>query len=109
MVTPKRKGGKHNMENYRDCRDHRDDRDRRDRRDDREKKRLEDIIKKLPPNYAVGGVFLNGLLVPVTNFSNATGDLGYFINDGQVVLVDTDKVDGLAFGEPEEAEEEEEE
>jgi hypothetical protein len=74
----------------------------------KEGKKVEDILKKLPPGYTMGGIFLNGLLVPVTNFSNMDGSVGYFINDGQVVLVDTKKVNGLAFAPVEEPEEEEE-
>jgi hypothetical protein len=71
---------------------------------------IEDILKKLPPNYPVGGLFLNGLLVPVANISNVCDCCAYFVDgDGQVVVVDTNKVDGLSFGAAEEEEEEEEE
>lgn len=75
--------------------------------DNKNKKDVEDVLKKLPPNYPVGAIFLNGLLVPVFSFSNVDGEVAYFINDGQVVVVDTKKVDGLAFGAVEDEEEEE--
>jgi len=61
---------------------------------------IEDILKKLPPGYGVGGVYLrNGSLVPVTTFSNVCDCCAYFIGeDCQVCVFDTDKIDGLCFG-----------
>lgn len=73
--------------------------------DDKKKGCMEDILKKLPPGYTVGGVFLNGMLVEVTNFSNLCGCAAYFVNDGQVCVVDAGKIDGLCFGAAEGAEE----
>lgn len=72
---------------------------------------IEDLLKKLPPSYPVGAIFLNGLLVPVAAISNVCDCCAYFIGeDGQVVVVDAGKVEGLSFGEAEaEAEEEEQE
>ncbi|MCL7746121.1 hypothetical protein [Halalkalibacter alkaliphilus] len=70
----------------------------KDRRD--KKCGVEEILKKLPPNYPVGGIFLKGKLVPVAAFSNLCDCLAYFIDeDGQVIVVDVDKVSGVAFGE----------
>ncbi|UHA59766.1 hypothetical protein KDJ21_024005 [Metabacillus litoralis] len=71
---------------------------------------IEDLLKKLPPSYPVGAIFLNGLLVPVAAISNVCDCCAYFIGeDGQVVVVDAGKVEGLSFGEAEAEEEEEEE
>lgn len=77
---------------------------------DYKKSCIEDLLKKLPPGYTMGAVFLNGLLVPVTAISNVCDDCAYFIGeDGQVCVVDTKKVDGVCFGEVEAPDAEEEE
>ncbi|HZG57313.1 hypothetical protein [Paenibacillus sp.] len=73
-----------------------------------EKNRLCKMLEKLPPNYPVGTIYLNGQPVQVTQFSNLDNDLGYFVADGQVVVLDCHKIDGISFA-PAEAEEEEEE
>ncbi|HZG77452.1 MAG TPA: hypothetical protein VEZ72_16485 [Paenibacillus sp.] len=74
-----------------------------------EKNRLCKLLEKLPPNYPVGTIYLNGQPVPVTQFSNLdSDDLGYFIADGQVVVLDCYKIDGVSFAPAEEEEEEEE-
>jgi|GEM_PF-3121910 len=74
-----------------------------------EKNRLCKLLEKLPPNYPVGTIYLNGQPVPVTQFANLdSDDLAYFVVDGQVVVLDCHKVDGISFA-PAEVEEEEEE
>lgn len=66
---------------------------------------LQELLKKLPPNYPVGGVFLNGVNVPAGNFSNVCDCLVYFADaEGQITVVDAKKVDGISFGAVEEEE-----
>jgi len=68
-----------------------------------------DLLKKLPPNYTLGTVYLNGAPVVVQKFMNLQYELAYFVDEeGQVVIMDSGKIDGLAFA-PAEVEEEEEE
>lgn len=72
--------------------------------------KFNDFFKKIPVNYPIGVVYLNGFPVEVANFSNLQSDTGlaYFIDaEGQLTILDTAKIDGVAFGEAEEAPEEE--
>ncbi|MCM3408568.1 hypothetical protein [Metabacillus litoralis] len=67
---------------------------------------IEKILEKLPPSYPVGAIFLNGTLVPVIAISNVCEGCIYFVGeDGQVCVVDKNKVDGLCFGQVEAEEE----
>ncbi|WP_026672627.1 hypothetical protein [Alkalihalobacterium bogoriense] len=73
--------------------------DKKDKKDDRG---VEDILKKLPPNYPIGGVFVKGQLIIVTFFSNVCDGLAYFLDEeGQVLVLEVDKITGIAFGETE--------
>ncbi|UOE94548.1 hypothetical protein [Alkalihalobacillus sp. LMS39] len=73
--------------------------DKKDKKDDR---RVEDILKKLPPNYPIGGVFVKGKLIIVAFFSNVCDGLAYFLDEeGQVIVLEVDKITGIAFGETE--------
>ncbi|HZG84857.1 hypothetical protein [Paenibacillus sp.] len=73
-------------------------------------KSIVDLLKKLPPNYTLGTVYLNGAPVVVQKFMNLNDELAYFVDEeGQVVIMDSGKIDGLSFGAAEEEEEEEEE
>lgn len=61
-----------------------------------------ELLKKLPPNYPVHMIYLNGIAVEVWAFSNIDCEkcLAHFINiDGQVVIFDVAKIDGISFGE----------
>jgi hypothetical protein len=70
---------------------------------------IEGLLKKLPPNYSVGSLYLKGSNAAVTRFSNLNNGLAYFINeDCQVCVFDADKVHGICFAAPAEEEEEEE-
>ncbi|WP_062049312.1 hypothetical protein [Bacillus sp. JCM 19034] len=61
---------------------------------------VEQVLKNLPPNYPVGGVFVKGKLIPVAFFSNVCDCLAYFLDEeGQVVVLEVDKITGIAFGE----------
>ncbi|MBP3950467.1 hypothetical protein [Bacillus suaedae] len=63
-------------------------------------KGIEDILRKLPPNSAVAGVYVNGGLVPLAAFSNLCDCLAYFIDEaGQVYVINVDSIDLIAFGE----------
>lgn len=69
---------------------------------------FENFFENIPVNYPVGVVFLNGIAVEVASFSNLNTETGlaYFVNaDGQITVLDTSKVDGVAFGEVEAEEE----
>ena len=71
---------------------------------------FKDFFNKIPVNYPIGVVFLNGIAVEVANFSNLNADTGlaFFVDAaGQITVLDTAKIDGVAFGEAEEEEEEE--
>jgi hypothetical protein len=70
-----------------------------------------DFFNKIPMNYPMGVVFLNGIAVEVANFSNLNTKTGlaFFVNaEGQTTVLDTALIDGVAFGGAEEEEEEEE-
>ncbi len=70
-----------------------------DKRDKKDKCGVEDILKKLPPNYPVGGVFIKGNLVIVAAFSNLCDCIAYFVDEeGQVLAFDVDKITGISFG-----------
>ncbi|QOR68008.1 hypothetical protein IM538_07715 [Cytobacillus suaedae] len=60
---------------------------------------MHDLLKKLPPNYSLGTIYLNGIPVQVTHFSNLdeNSHLAYFIADGQVTVLDSQKIDGISF------------
>ncbi|WP_078544070.1 hypothetical protein [Litchfieldia alkalitelluris] len=65
------------------------------------------MLIKLPPNYPVGMVFLNGEEVPVFLFSNVNPETGiaYFIDEeGQTLMMDVSSIDGIAFGDTEDEE-----
>ena len=67
---------------------------------DKGKKSMQDLLEGLPPNYPVGGIYLNGVFVPVFNFSNVCDCIAYFTDDeGQIIAVNVNKVDGISFGE----------
>lgn len=73
--------------------------------DGKDKKCLKDLLTTIPPNYPVNMIYLNGVPVEVWAFSNIDCEkcLAYFINvDGQVVIFDAEKIDGISFGELEE-------
>jgi hypothetical protein len=75
------------------------------------KNNIYQLLQIMPPSYSIGTVYLNGAVVPVTGFSNLNTKTGlaYFINaEGKVVVLDAEKIDGLAFGAAEEPEEPEE-
>ncbi|MCK0472470.1 hypothetical protein [Halalkalibacter sp. APA_J-10(15)] len=68
------------------------------RRDD--KCGVEQVLKNLPPNYPIGGVFVKGKLIPVAVFSNICDCLAYFLDEEcQVVVLEVDKITGISFGE----------
>lgn len=61
---------------------------------------IEEILKKLAPNSAVAGVYVNGGLVPLAAFSNVSDGLAYFVDEaGQVYVINIDSIDLIAFGE----------
>jgi len=69
---------------------------------------FEQLLKNIPVNYPMGVVFLNGIAVEVANFSNLNTETGlaYFVDaEGQIIVLDTNKIDGVAFGEAEVEEE----
>lgn len=71
--------------------------------------KFEKFFKYIPVNYPIGVVFLNGIAVEVASFSNLNTETGlaYFVDaEGQITVLDTKKVDGVAFGEAEAEEEE---
>jgi hypothetical protein len=73
-------------------------------------KALEKILKKLPPNYPVGSLIVNGGLAEVAAFSNVDDGLAYFINaECAVSIYDAKKINGMNFGAAAEVEEPEEE
>jgi hypothetical protein len=72
-----------------------------------EKHNVKDVLKKLPPNYPIGTLYVNGAAVIVVTFVNYMEGLAYFIGeDCQVVIIDVDSIDGIQFA-PTEVEEEE--
>lgn len=71
-----------------------------------------ELLKTIPPNYPVAAVYVNGKAIRVWSFSNicAKSCLAYFLDeDGLIVTINCFKIDGIAFGESEIEEEEEEE
>ncbi|RFU61749.1 hypothetical protein [Peribacillus glennii] len=61
-----------------------------------------DFLKNLPINYPLGIVYLNGVPVRVSTFLNQNHETGlaYFMDeDGQAVVIDIAKIDGIGFGE----------
>jgi hypothetical protein len=67
---------------------------------------IKQVLKKLPPNYPVASLYVNGVLAPVVTFTTAHDGVAYFINEeGQVSLFDVNKIDGIEFGVAEELEE----
>ena len=70
---------------------------------------FEKFFKNIPVNYPIGVVFVNGIAVEVARFSNLNQEAGlaFFVDEeGQITVLDTDKIDGVAFGEAEAEEEE---
>ena len=70
---------------------------------------FEKFFKKLPCNYPLGVVLVNGIAMEVARFLNlnpVTG-LAFFVDaDGQITVLDINKIDGVAFGEADVEEEE---
>lgn len=63
---------------------------------------VEEVLQSLPPNYPVGGIYLNGVFVPTFSFSNLCDCIAYFTDDeGQIIAVNVKKIDGITFGEAE--------
>ncbi|WP_144553704.1 hypothetical protein [Peribacillus simplex] len=63
------------------------------------------FFNRIPVNYPVGIVYLNGFPVEVSNLSNLNSntELAYFVGaEGKIVLLDTAKIDSLSFGQAEE-------
>ncbi|SEM11873.1 hypothetical protein SAMN05192533_10179 [Mesobacillus persicus] len=59
---------------------------------------MKDVLLKLPPNYIVGALYVNGANIPVARFINYSKGLAYFIGpDLEVILIDGDKIDGMSF------------
>ena len=59
------------------------------------------FFQNIPVNYPIGVVYLNGLAVEVANFSNLSKETGlaFFLDDaGQITVLNTNKIDGVAFG-----------
>jgi hypothetical protein len=64
------------------------------------KESIIEVLQKLPPNYPVSFVYLNGVLVSVSTFVNLSYDLEtvYFLNgSGQLLLLDASTIDGISF------------
>jgi hypothetical protein len=80
---------------------------------ERYESKIEGLLKKLPPNYSVGTLYVNGTRANVDKFSNLNDGLAFFINNEcQVCVFDADKINGICFkpaGEAAAEEEEEEE
>lgn len=71
-------------------------------------KKIKDLMKKLPPGYAVGRILVNGATADVTQFINDKEGLAYFDVNGQIGAYEAKKINGILFGAAEAAEEEEE-
>jgi hypothetical protein len=81
-----------------------------EKKNEKKKDPIQKVLKYLPPNYTVAGVYVNGALAPVVNFVTKKDGLGYFINEAAAVsLFDAGRMDGIVFGAAEAAEPEEEE
>lgn len=66
--------------------------------------KFEQFFENIPVNYPIRVVFLNGIAVEVASFSNLNTETGmaFFVDaEGQITVLDTGKVDGVAFGEAE--------
>ncbi|MCA1041853.1 hypothetical protein LCM00_20365 [Bacillus infantis] len=61
---------------------------------------VEGLLRKLPPNYPVGSVFVNGAKAYVDRFSNYCDGLAYFIKDCHVCVFDADRINGICFAHP---------
>jgi hypothetical protein len=76
---------------------------------EKDRETVKDILLKLPPNYSVGTLYVNGAMIPVARFINYTKGLAYFIGPYlEVILIDGDKIDGMSFATEECCEDEEE-
>jgi hypothetical protein len=63
-----------------------------------DKQSIKDVLKKLPLNYPVGALYVNGATVVVATFVNYSEGIVYFIGDAcQVVAIDADSIDGIDF------------
>lgn len=63
-----------------------------------------DFLKNLPINYPLGVVYLNGVPVRVSTFlsqNHETGLAHFLDEDGQAVVINIAKIDGIAFGDAE--------
>lgn len=61
---------------------------------------IEDLLAKLPPNYPVACIYLNGVYVETIAFTSLCECLAYFTNEGgQVIVLDCTKINGISFGE----------
>ncbi len=70
---------------------------------------MKKVLEKLPPNYTVATLYVNGAIAPVVNFVTFKDGMAYFINDeGQVSLFNAGKIEVIEFGAVEEADVEEE-
>lgn len=64
-------------------------------------RKFEAFFEKIPVNYPVGVIFLNGIAIEVARFSNLSENTGlaYFVDaEGQLTVLDIEKIDGVAFG-----------
>jgi len=70
----------------------------RDKVVEKNRETMEDVFQKLPPNYTVGTLYVNGALVPVARFIHYSEGQAYFIGPFcEVILIDGDKIDGINF------------
>ncbi|MCM3159983.1 hypothetical protein [Metabacillus litoralis] len=70
--------------------------------EEKSKKCIKEVLMTVPPNYPVNTIYLNGVPVKVWAFSNMDCEkcVAYFINEeGQVLIFDIEKIDGISFGE----------
>jgi hypothetical protein len=68
------------------------------------------ILKKLPPNYPMASLIVNGGLAEVAAFTTYSDGVAYYINaECAVSLFDAGKINGINFGAAEAAEPVEEE
>jgi hypothetical protein len=76
---------------------------------EKERETMKDVLMKLPPNYSVGTLYVNGAIVPVARFINFSKGLAYFIGCNlEVILIDGEKIDGMSFATEDCCEDEEE-
>jgi len=84
-------------------------RERRIKMTEKDREPMKDVLMKLPPNYTVGSLYVNGAMIAVARFVNYSKGLAYFIGpDLELILIDGDKIDGMSFATEECCEEEEE-